>query len=224
METPSDRETAEALRRGDRSAWVGLFDRYAGRLWRAVARQMGAERQAVADVVQETFMAAARSAGRYEPERGTPWVWLWGVARNQVALHFRRRAGERRLEEVCAAAAARQRLREWLEGGGGSPLGALEAEEAADAVRTALARLSDEHAFVLIALHMEGMAAAEVAELLGRSAQAVRSLAVRARESFRSQFAPAPDERPGLGAGPELLPPADVEKNHDATRVRQPRG
>src|SRR5688572_26973163 len=97
MEPWSEQETADALRRGDRAGWLRLYDRYAQRLWRTVARQMRGEQEAVGDVVQETFMAAAGAARQFEPARGTLWVWLWGIARNQMALHFRRRAGEQRV-------------------------------------------------------------------------------------------------------------------------------
>ena len=33
----------------------------------------------------ETMLAAARSARTYDASKGTLWVWLWGIARMQVA-------------------------------------------------------------------------------------------------------------------------------------------
>jgi RNA polymerase sigma-70 factor (ECF subfamily) len=208
MEPWSEQETAGALRRGDRAGWLRLYDHYAERLWQTVARQMRGERDAVADVVQETFMAAARAARQFDPARGTLWLWLWGIARNQMALHFRRRAGEQR---AAAAAAAGCNLREWIQGRDPMPHDVLEAGEAAHAVRVALARLSDEHAFVLIAVHLEDLPAPQVAEMLGRSPQAVRSMAVRAREAFRAVFLENANELPNQRLG--------AEKSHDATRV-----
>src|SRR5436190_4543990 len=87
-----DRETAEGLRRGSRAAWLALYDRYAERLWRRVARLVGpADASAVADVLQATLLAAAESARTFDLARGALWPWLCAVARNQVALHYRRR-------------------------------------------------------------------------------------------------------------------------------------
>ena len=65
-----------------------------------------------ADLVAETFAAALASASRYEPARGAPVAWLYGIARNQL-LHaqrrgrvddrMRRRLGMERLELTDAA-------------------------------------------------------------------------------------------------------------------------
>src|SRR5262245_60972344 len=100
MDETQEREVARGLREGDADAWRLLYDAYAERVWRAVARLMGAESADVADVVQETFLAAARSATAYDPWRGSLWLWLWGIARHHVALHYRK---EKRHERLRAA-------------------------------------------------------------------------------------------------------------------------
>ena len=55
-----------------------LYEAYARRLWLDVSRLTGADSAIVADLVQETFLAAAKSAGGFEPRRDTLWNWLWG--------------------------------------------------------------------------------------------------------------------------------------------------
>ncbi|MCK4783187.1 MAG: hypothetical protein KAV87_05500, partial [Desulfobacteraceae bacterium] len=99
-----DRHTAEAigkgLREGDRRAWLQLYEAYAERLWKNVGRLMGFDCAEAADVVQNTFLAAARSAKNFEPRRGSLWVWLWGIARRQIALYYRKEAPKGRFAQA----------------------------------------------------------------------------------------------------------------------------
>jgi RNA polymerase sigma-70 factor (ECF subfamily) len=49
-----------------------------------------------ADLVAATFIAAMESSGRYDPARGDPRAWLYGIARNLLAARWRRAAAESR--------------------------------------------------------------------------------------------------------------------------------
>jgi RNA polymerase sigma factor (sigma-70 family) len=44
-----------------------------------------------ADLTAETFAEALRGARRFEPERGEPKAWLYGIANHQLARYLRRR-------------------------------------------------------------------------------------------------------------------------------------
>ncbi|HUR54334.1 MAG TPA: sigma factor, partial [Gemmataceae bacterium] len=91
MDDDQARDVARGLRDGNPDAWRALYDAFAERVWRSVARVLGPNAADVADVVQETMLAAARSARGYDPSKGDLWNWVWGIARLQVALHFRKR-------------------------------------------------------------------------------------------------------------------------------------
>jgi len=73
-----EQQIAHGLRDGQRDAWRAMYDAYARQVWCVVARQMGSDAADVADVVQETFLAAARSVRQYDPARGSLWMWLYG--------------------------------------------------------------------------------------------------------------------------------------------------
>ncbi len=86
--------------------WIGtdpdLFEAFyrehVEALQRFVARRVG-DRERVADLTAEIFLAAIDSAHRYRPRRGTPKGWLYGIARALVANDRRRRGRERAREE-----------------------------------------------------------------------------------------------------------------------------
>lgn len=61
---------------------------------RFVARRVG-DPYLAADLTADVFLAAIDAAGGYDPARGTPGAWLFGVARNVVAAEHRRAARER---------------------------------------------------------------------------------------------------------------------------------
>src|SRR5437667_989782 len=126
LDEQQERLIALGLREGKADAWQALYDAYAERIWRGVARLLGPQSTDVADVVQETMMAAARSARTFDSARGSLWPWLWGIAHNHVALHLRKQERQR-----LTKAATNGPLLHWLEGKESAPPVTLVAAETA---------------------------------------------------------------------------------------------
>ena len=78
------------MRRRDRGAWDRLVADEHRRLFNFHLRLTG-DREAAADLTQDTFVEAWRSADHFTG-RGSPRAWLYGVALN-VNRGWRRRAG-----------------------------------------------------------------------------------------------------------------------------------
>jgi len=201
MDDQTQRQVVQGLRQGSRSAWLAVYDAYAERVWRGVVRLMEPGSAHVADVVQETFLAAARSAHGFDPRRGSLWGWLWGIARRQVALHRRREAQAARLRQAVYWWRNLDNHRDgWLTGKTVAPPEVLASRELATLVRAALGALPAEDQLVLSAKYMDGATAEQIAGELGRSLPAVRSRLARARLGFRRAFvrlvdSPWPTER-----------------------------
>lgn len=177
------REVARGLREGRPDAWRALYDAFAERVWGLVARLVGPDSADVADVVQETMLAAARSARTYDPACGPLWAWLSGVARLQVALHFRKQKRHDRLKHAGEWLAAG-----WLDSGDAPPADPLEAAELTLLVRLALAELTDEYGALLTAKYLDGASIEQIAARGRATETAVRSKLARARGAFRTAF------------------------------------
>lgn len=190
MDDVQEREVARGLREGNADAWRALYDAYAERVWNAVARLMGANSADVADVVQETFLAAARSATTYDPWRGSLWLWLWGIARRHVALHYRKEKRHHRLLEECRRQNAAGRIKDktclnFAQGISPSALDSLAAAELADLVRAILTELPSEYGSVLAARYLDGESVEHIAGQEHSTVTAVRSRLARARQALR---------------------------------------
>lgn len=188
MDEAQEREVARGLVAGHPDAWRTLYDAFAERVWRGVARLMGPPGSDIADVVQETFLAAARSARSYDPDRGPLWVWVWGIARHRVALHYRKTEQQQRLQLARATFSAN-----------GHPDAAdgLHTAELAALVRGTLAELPDEYEMLLTAKYLDGESVDAIAVRERSTGVAVRSKLARARQAFRDAYAkhdPVPDK------------------------------
>ena len=157
-----------------------LYDRYSVRVWRYVARMLGSNAEAVGDAVQETFLAAARSAHNFDPAKGAHWSWLSGIAHNQVAVYWRR-VGIQRIDP------AEPRFED-SPGGAAVPDEQLQQQETIELVRRVLAELPGDYASLLEAKYTDGQSVAELVELFGGTTESVRSKLARARREFRRRF------------------------------------
>jgi RNA polymerase sigma-70 factor (ECF subfamily) len=83
----NDETLIAAVAAGDHMALKTLFERHAPWLARRLRRSLPAD--VVEDVLQETFIAVWRNAGRYQG-RADVGGWVWGVARRQTALWYRK--------------------------------------------------------------------------------------------------------------------------------------
>jgi RNA polymerase sigma-70 factor, ECF subfamily len=189
MNEQDEHDIACGLRSGSTTAWCALYDRHAEDVWRLVARLMGSSQSDVADVVQETFLAAARSAHGYQAARGSLWVWLSGIARRQVALNFRvRRRNQRLYTENGRPAIERERIIAWLENRSTEPLQELARAETIEFVRATFVELPEEYADILVLRYLDGVTVDELAVLDQSTKTAIRSRLARARHAFRRVF------------------------------------
>lgn len=189
MDHYQESDIVNGLRNGDAEAWRALYDRHAEAVWSLVARRMLPHTADVADVVQETFLAAARSVRSYDPEQGSLINWLTGVARRHVALYYRK---EERQDQVCRAAeqlgADSQRVSRWLDNREPAPPDALARQELALLIRATLARLTDDYEQLLMWKYLDGDHVRQIAKRLDQSETSVRSKLARARRAFRAAF------------------------------------
>jgi RNA polymerase sigma-70 factor (ECF subfamily) len=190
MDDQRQREVARGLREGKTEAWRALYDAYCRPVWHSVARAMGPDSADIGDVVQETFLAAARSARNFDPARGSLWMWLSGIARRQVALHYRQQKRNDRAKDHrgLMAGGARQVLR-WLDNGREAPEEILATAELCSTVRATLTELPTDYETLLRAKYFDGVSVEEIAGASDSSSTAVRSKLARARKAFRRAFA-----------------------------------
>ena len=87
----TDSSLLSRVRRHEAEAWQMFSDLY-GPLIYGWARRQGLEREDAADVLQETFLAVARSIStRQGGGPGSFRAWLWAITGNKIRDHFRQR-------------------------------------------------------------------------------------------------------------------------------------
>ncbi|MFN0021441.1 MAG: RNA polymerase sigma factor [Pirellulaceae bacterium] len=174
---PADQEIARGLREGSGQCWRTFYDAFALRVWNSVARRVGPSSSDVADIVQETFLAAARSAGNYDPARGSLWCWLSGIARNQTALFFRKRIN--RQEPAMDWELPSREI---------EPGELLATRELALSVRKVLSMLPLDYETLLVGKYLDELTLEDLAAAEKSTPSAISSKLARAREAFRHEF------------------------------------
>jgi RNA polymerase sigma-70 factor (ECF subfamily) len=190
-------ELLERARRGDAAAPDELFARHRERLRQGIALRLDrrlAARVDVSDVLQETYLEAARRLPQYLARPDMPFpLWLRWLARERVlVLHRRhlgagRRAAGREVRPLPADSSAQ--LVNGLVGPGPTPSQALAAVELAERLRLALQQLDEDERDLLLWRHFEQLSNREIAQMLRISEAAANKRYVRALQRLRGLLA-----------------------------------
>ncbi|MDX6690111.1 MAG: hypothetical protein QOG15_1568 [Solirubrobacteraceae bacterium] len=164
----SDEQLVALFRAGNDTAFGVIHDRYRQRLF-AYARQMlGGSRQDAEDALQDVFLRAYSSL-RSNDRPLSLRAWLYRVAHNRCIDHLRKpippaidlfETSRKPLHDPIAESERREDLRQLI---------------------VDVRRLPDQQRSALLMREIDGLSYAELAEALGVTLQAVKSLLVRAR-------------------------------------------
>ena len=83
-----DRALAKKILAGDEKAFRNLFDSYYPRLFRFAVARLGGDREASADVVQQTFCKAIQHLDSYRGESAL-YTWFCHICRNLIIDYCR---------------------------------------------------------------------------------------------------------------------------------------
>jgi RNA polymerase sigma-70 factor (ECF subfamily) len=181
-----DRALLDAARAGDRDALEAFVERHQSRVLR-FGLKMCRNPEDAQDVAQDTLLAAARTLSGFR-EASSPATWLYAIARS-FCIKKRRRSKFAPSAVVSLDEPDREAV-ERIPDGGRSPEQELEQRRLGEALDAAIAALEPKYREILLLRDVEGLAAAEVAEVTGLSVEAVKSRLHRARAQVRGRLAP----------------------------------
>lgn len=150
-----------------------LVEEHYDRIFRA-ARFMCADLAAAEDLVQETFLAAAQSLGRFEG-RSSTYTWLYGILLNKFRRWLRHKGRSALSLQRMGEGDTGRGADEVLETDYPGPEQNAERREAAELVRGAIENLTVEHRSVITLRYIEDMSYDEIAEALNCPVGTVKS-------------------------------------------------
>jgi RNA polymerase sigma-70 factor (ECF subfamily) len=171
----------------DPEAFGILYERYVGRIYNYIFYRTG-DHQDAEDLAARTFHRALRHISRYV-DRGAPFsAYLYRIAHNVVANWHRDNSRRQiiSLDELVVGTLRRE-----------GPASLTEKLEEQNLLLQAVRRLPPERQQLLILKFVEQMRNAEIAEVMGRTEGAIKSLYHRTLVALREEFSTSQDGREG---------------------------
>ena len=175
-----NQQNRSGIAEGDADVWREFLARRIPQLYGMFMRRW-ANPTLAEELVQRTVFDAVRGRASFDPARGSPKEWIFGIARNNIRLEIRRRASR---------GSVNGDISRYLDTIDNKPLPdeVLEQKETVAVVRAALSNLESKEQAVLRAKYIEGLSAHKIAQQMGITEKAVHSLLYRARISLRQQI------------------------------------
>jgi RNA polymerase sigma-70 factor (ECF subfamily) len=170
--------------RGVPAAYDRLYNLYADRIFRYLYARTG-QRETAEDLTADVFVRLIQVLPRFRVNAERPVAsfsaWLYRIAGNLLTDHYRR---QRRRQHIDIAEQAH------LAGKGPSPDQQATAAEEERLMMQAIAQLGDEQQAVMLYRFAEQYSAQQIADLMGKTAGAVKALQHRALANLRRILLP----------------------------------
>jgi RNA polymerase sigma-70 factor (ECF subfamily) len=180
---------------GDMAAREALYRWAFPAVHRYLYTRASGEREDVADLCADVFVAAFRELPRLKQTEAF-WPWLLKIASNRLTDHQRHAVRKRKATGVLAAVAAAESSGQ----GASQPEDAFERKDERERLRRALSRLTPDHQEALRLRFVEDCSYAEIGRRMDKTEKAVESLLARARDSLRRAM--EQDERESVAPHP----------------------
>lgn len=169
-------------------AFEGLVERYQHRLL-GVLLHLVRNAEEAEDLTQDVFLRVYKARKRYWP-RSKFSTWLFTIANNLALNHLRSKGRGPRVVSVGGNSSASLRPDAMVPSPDGTASAQLRKVELSEVVREALDTLGEDQRMAVLLNKFEGMGYAEIAEVMGRSEAAIKSLLARARFNLREHLEP----------------------------------
>jgi len=161
----------------DPEAFAELYERHVEQIYRFHLVRTGSVDEAQ-DLTSQTFLAALKGIQGYSG-RSTFCGWLFGIARNKVADHYRRQRNEPQLEIVEDMPNPEYSLEEMVSA-------QLQMAEVAKALKAII----PEQAEAVVLRIFGELSAAEVGKIMGKSEAAIKMLVYRGLKNLQVKLSP----------------------------------
>ncbi|OWK47439.1 RNA polymerase sigma factor [Fimbriiglobus ruber] len=178
------------VRADDQAAFAELVGRYQNRLVAVMNHLVGHPDEAE-DLAQEVFLRVYRNRHKYTPTAKFA-TWLFTIANNLAlnALRDRKRKPVVPLDTPDPNASGPWQANHLAAHRDHPPTHQLQQQELADVIRQALDQLNDRQRMAVVLNKFEDMNYADIADVMGLTTKAVKSLLSRARARLREALQP----------------------------------
>ncbi|MEL6111043.1 MAG: sigma-70 family RNA polymerase sigma factor [Planctomycetota bacterium] len=149
----TDEELIDRVSKGDPSGFTQLYDRHSAHVLGLLTRLLPTRSDAD-DVLQEVFLTVWKTAGKYQPGRGSVRVWVFLIARSRAMDWHRRRKLVSTDEPIEIPSDS-------------CPLADMQRSELSDQVQAILGKLPDEQREPIALAFYQGLTHQEISLRLG---------------------------------------------------------
>ena len=181
-----DKSIIEKLKQSKPVAITALYNTYFDRVYSMVFNRVGKDREVAQDIVQETFLAASKSAGRFNG-RSKVYTWLYSIAYRKIVDFYRQRERDIKRNNEAQDNYAVEMAQ--TQGNEASAAATVESEEMNRLVQDTLTGLPVHYREVLLLKYVEEMSVVEIGQIMKRSPKSVEGLLTRARKELRDRLA-----------------------------------
>lgn len=174
------------VRADETGAFEELVELYQTRLVAVMHHLLGSAEEAE-DLAQEVFLRVYRARKKYRP-RAKFSTWLFTIANNLAlnVLRSRQRRPVVPLEIHDSGPLGPRPAEQLVRDRSGTPTQRLQQQELVDVIRRALEELNERQRMAVVLNKFEDMNYVEIAEVMGLTVKAVKSLLSRARTNLRT--------------------------------------
>jgi RNA polymerase sigma-70 factor (ECF subfamily) len=180
-----DTELANKLKRSEPDAILALYNAYFDRIYSLVLNQVARDGEAAQDIVQEVFLAATKSAHRFDG-RSKVSTWLYSIAHKKVVDFYRHQKRDDKYKtkaQNAQSSGIKHSLRS-------EPINGIVGSEEEDnqVIQETLFQLPLHYRQALLLKYVEEMPVLDICRIMKRSPKSVEGLLTRARRELRDHL------------------------------------